>query len=43
MRNIRQDSNKQADKEKKENILTEDDVKRAKDEIQKLSKTLKLR
>ncbi|WP_347275146.1 ribosome recycling factor [Candidatus Kuenenia sp.] len=36
LRNIRQDSNKQADKEKKENILTEDDVKRAKDEIQKI-------
>ncbi len=36
LRNIRQDSNKQADKEKKENILTEDDVKRARDEIQKI-------
>ena len=36
LRNVRQDSNKQADKEKKENILTEDDVKRARDEIQKI-------
>lgn len=36
LRNIRQDSNKQADKEKKESILTEDDLKRTKDEIQKI-------
>lgn len=36
LRNIRHDANKQADKEEKEGILTEDDAKRTKDEIQKI-------
>lgn len=36
LRNIRHDANKQADKEEKEGILTEDDAKRTKDDIQKL-------
>lgn len=36
LRNIRHEANKQVDKEEKEGILTEDDAKRAKDEIQKI-------
>ena len=36
LRNIRHDANKQTDKEEKEGILTEDDAKRTKDDIQKL-------
>ena len=36
LRNVRHDANKQADKEEKEGILTEDDAKRTKDDIQKL-------
>lgn len=36
LRNIRHDANKQADKEEKEGILTEDDAKRTKDEVQKI-------
>lgn len=36
LRNIRHEANKQADKEEKEGVLTEDDAKRTKDDIQKL-------
>jgi len=36
LRNIRHDSNKLVDKEKKESTLTEDEARRAKDEIQKI-------
>jgi len=36
LRNIRHEANKQVDKEEKEDILTEDDAKRAKEDIQKL-------
>ncbi len=36
LRNIRHEANKQADKEEKEGLLTEDDAKRAKDDVQKL-------
>lgn len=36
LRNIRHESIKQAEKEEKEGILTEDDTKRTKDEIQKI-------
>ena len=36
LRNVRHDANKQTDKEEKEGILTEDDAKRTKDDIQKL-------
>ncbi len=36
LRNIRHEANKQADKEEKDGILTEDDAKRTKDEIQKI-------
>ncbi len=36
LRNIRHEANKQADKEAKEGLLTEDDDKRAKDDVQKL-------
>jgi ribosome recycling factor len=36
LRNVRHDANKQADKEEKEDILTEDDVKRTKEDIQKI-------
>jgi len=35
LRNTRHESNKQVDKEEKEGILTEDDAKRTKDEVQK--------
>jgi ribosome recycling factor len=38
IRNIRRDGNKQADQEQTEKILTEDDVKSCKDEIQSLTK-----
>jgi ribosome recycling factor len=38
IRNIRRDANKQADHEQSEKILTEDDVKSCKDEIQSLTK-----
>ena len=36
LRNIRHEANKQVDKEEKDDILTEDDAKRTKDDIQKL-------
>lgn len=36
LRNVRHDANKQVDKEEKEDILTEDDVKRAKEDTQKI-------
>ncbi len=36
LRNVRHDANKQADKEEKEDILAEDDVKRTKEDIQKI-------
>ncbi|MBE7445707.1 MAG: ribosome recycling factor [Planctomycetia bacterium] len=36
LRNVRHEANKQADKEEKDDILTEDDVKRAKEDIQKI-------
>ena len=36
LRNVRHDANKQTDKEEKEGILTEDDAKRTKDDVQKL-------
>jgi len=36
LRNIRHEANKQVDKEEKDSILTEDDAKRTKDEIQKI-------
>lgn len=36
LRNVRHDANKQVDKEEKDDILTEDDAKRAKDDIQKI-------
>lgn len=36
LRNVRHDANKQVDKEEEEDILTEDDAKRTKDDIQKL-------
>ncbi|MEP9412439.1 MAG: ribosome recycling factor [Candidatus Brocadia sp.] len=36
LRNIRHDANKQADKEEKDDILTEDDAKRTKEDIQKI-------
>src|SRR3954471_15639603 len=38
IRNIRRDANKQADHEQQEKILTEDDLKTCKDEIQDLTK-----
>src|SRR6516225_4619448 len=38
LRNIRRDANKQADVEQTEKILTEDDVKGCKDEVQSLTK-----
>jgi ribosome recycling factor len=38
IRNARRDANKQVDKEEKESILTEDDAKKAKDNIQDLTK-----
>ena len=38
IRNIRRDANKQADLEQTEKILTEDDVKTCKDEVQDLTK-----
>jgi ribosome recycling factor len=38
IRNIRRDGNKQADLEQTEKILTEDDVKTCKDEVQNLTK-----
>jgi ribosome recycling factor len=38
-RNIRRDANKQAEKEKKDGDLTEDDLYRLKDEIQELTST----
>ncbi len=38
IRNIRRDANKQADHEMADKILTEDDVERAKEEIQSLTK-----
>ena len=38
IRNIRRDANKQADHEQTEKILTEDDVKTCKDEVQDLTK-----
>ena len=37
VRNIRRDANKAAEKEKNEKILTEDDLKECKDEVQKLT------
>ncbi len=37
VRNIRRDANKTADKEKKDNLLTEDDVDTCKEEVQKLT------
>ena len=36
LRNIRHEANKHVDKEEKEDILTEDDAKRAKEDIQKI-------
>ncbi|MDN3513593.1 MAG: ribosome recycling factor [Candidatus Brocadia sp.] len=36
LRNIRHEANKQVDKEEKDDVLTEDDAKRAKDDIQKI-------
>lgn len=36
LRNVRHDANKLIDKEEKDGILTEDDAKRAKDEVQKI-------
>ncbi len=36
LRNIRHEANKQVDKEEKDDILTEDDAKRTKDDIQKI-------
>ncbi|MEK6634779.1 MAG: ribosome recycling factor [Planctomycetota bacterium] len=36
LRNVRHDANKQADKEEKEGILTEDDAKRTKEDINKI-------
>jgi len=39
IRNIRRDANKQADQEQSEKILTEDDLKRCKEENQELTKT----
>ena len=36
LRNIRHEANKHVDKEEKEGVLTEDDAKRAKDDIQKI-------
>lgn len=38
IRNVRRDGNKQADKEEKDKILTEDDCKSVKDQIQDLTK-----
>ena len=38
IRNIRRDANKQADQEQTDKLLTEDDCKRAKEEIQTLTK-----
>jgi len=38
IRNIRRDANKQADQEETDKILTEDDVKACKDQIQALTK-----
>jgi ribosome recycling factor len=38
IRNIRRDANKQADQEKKDKQLTEDDAERAQEEVQKLTK-----
>ncbi len=37
IRNIRRDANKTADREKNDNLLTEDDVTQCKDEVQKLT------
>jgi ribosome recycling factor len=37
IRNIRRDANKDADKEEKEGVLTEDDARKCKEEIQKLT------
>ncbi len=37
VRNIRREANKTADKEKNENLLTEDDVTQCKEEVQKLT------
>ncbi|MDR4507267.1 MAG: ribosome recycling factor [Candidatus Brocadiaceae bacterium] len=36
LRNIRHEANKQVDKEEKDGILTEDDARRTKDEVQKI-------
>jgi ribosome recycling factor len=36
LRNIRHEANKQADKEEKDGILTEDDAERTKEDIQKV-------
>lgn len=36
LRNIRHEANKQTDKEEKDDILTEDDAKRTKDDVQKI-------
>ena len=38
VRNIRRDANKQADSEKKDKVLTEDDCDRVKKDIQDLTK-----
>jgi ribosome recycling factor len=43
IRNIRRDGNKQADHEQSEKILTEDDVKTCKEEIQSLTKKFEAR
>ncbi len=37
VRNVRREANKLADKEKSDSVLTEDDAKRCKDEVQKLT------
>ncbi len=39
IRNSRRDGNKEADKQQKESLLTEDEAKKGKDEIQALTKT----
>lgn len=39
IRNIRRDANKNADQSEKDKVLSEDDCKRVKDEIQELTKT----
>lgn len=36
LRNVRHEANKQTDKEEKDDILTEDDAKRTKDDVQKI-------